>query len=118
MQASISQLNSALLQTERDRERILEEKSRTYAALQAGKLYDDNNQYHVNFRPGGMLSEDLDPGTYTFDQRQRPDGIQAEISEGTGSQLSLPVSEAASNPSLEKCSWQKVLDMLRKNLLV
>lgn len=49
--------------TEADRHYILEEKARTYSALQAGTQYDDAAIYHVKFRPGGQLSEEeLPPG--------------------------------------------------------
>lgn len=51
------------VQTEADRHYILEEKARTYSALQAGTQYDDAAIYHVKFRPGGQLSEEeLPPG--------------------------------------------------------
>ena len=46
------------MQTIDDRQRILEEKSRMYDALKAGRQFDYNDRYHVHFRAGGHLSEE------------------------------------------------------------
>ena len=49
------------MQTEDDRERILEQKARTYQALRAGASYDDDGKYHVQFVAEGR--QPSEPGT-------------------------------------------------------
>ena len=43
------------MQTVDDRQRILEQKARTYDALRSGRQYDEDDRYHVQFRAGGQL---------------------------------------------------------------